>query len=949
MKYGGLTFCLLFLLLAGCQGLSGPGQDSQTFQPPAGQTKGVETTGGGDQPLSSDPLILTPSASSLAIAKFAPQGYVPEEGSVGNLIEILSGAKVTLEWETKGANEVELLKNNEVIASNLPTVGTYDVVADIDANYTLHVHGTKTSETSTFSLATTDAICLLQKDCYSNAGKEKGLHSVMQNTHAFRKPDGTDCLLVPDSGNNRVVLYCGDEISQNKPGLVLGQVDFYSTIPNRGGTPHLGTVKGPFGAWSDGKRVIVADTGNSRLLIWNQFPTINGQFADLVLGQINEQMNLAAQGIGPTQSSLRFPSAVWVDPETQKIIVADTNHSRVVIWNNWPDEDGEKFDVVIGQADFTSAAPNRGGKGTANTLNWPRGVSTFEGKLIVSDSENNRVLIYNQIPTKNDASADVVIGQPNFSSINQNQGSVYVSNFFYDKVEKGPTAFSFFWPSAAYIERRDKQDVRLWVSDGMNERVLRFSKVPDKTSEVASCDVKDVDGNFVCPEADRVLGMADVKQRWSDLFAPGTIEILNDKLLGRAAASPPLGCRMFVTSRVARIMEFDICTISGNNPSAIGLIGQPNFQTWGRNHVKPSEQISNGAWGIAADSKNLWVGDLEDHRVIGFSGVPTFSGAKAIALMGQKDFSGDLKGGGLETVTKDSLSAPNNIFVDPYRLFVPDTGNRRLLIFKRNDKGLPVGDPLVLGQSDLNSALPLPDTNPSCGRFMPNSVTTDSQRVFVTDLTQHRILVFEPFPEKPETEAKFVLGQTDCNGKKPNQDLSAPSASSLYYPRSVFSDGKHLVIADSWNHRVLYYENLPTDFNAPATFVIGQANFKSRKADSPSPKSLIYPFAAIIHRGLIFVSDYGNHRVLVFKKPTENYPEAIHDQETKRYFVFGQKGPTEAFANSGGSLNAEGLHNPMGIWVQDKFLIISDFGNQRIVIRNIEGLLNKFADPLPTP
>ena len=43
-------------------------------------------------------------------------------------------------------------------------------------------------------------------------------------------------------------------------------------------------------------------------------------------------------------------------------------------------------------------------------------------KLFIADTRNNRVLIYNSIPTENNASADVVIGQPDMVSNSANQG-----------------------------------------------------------------------------------------------------------------------------------------------------------------------------------------------------------------------------------------------------------------------------------------------------------------------------------------------------------------------------------------------------------------------------------------------------------------------------------------------------------------------------------------------
>ncbi len=49
-------------------------------------------------------------------------------------------------------------------------------------------------------------------------------------------------------------------------------------------------------------------------------------------------------------------------------------------------------------------------------MRGPQGVWIQNGKLYVADTQNNRVLIFNKIPTSNGAAADVVLGQPNMTT-----------------------------------------------------------------------------------------------------------------------------------------------------------------------------------------------------------------------------------------------------------------------------------------------------------------------------------------------------------------------------------------------------------------------------------------------------------------------------------------------------------------------------------------------------
>jgi hypothetical protein len=48
------------------------------------------------------------------------------------------------------------------------------------------------------------------------------------------------------------------------------------------------------------------------------------------------------------------------------------------------------------------------------------------GKIYVGDAGNNRVLVYNTIPTTNGSFADMVIGQPNFTTTS---GGTTATNF----------------------------------------------------------------------------------------------------------------------------------------------------------------------------------------------------------------------------------------------------------------------------------------------------------------------------------------------------------------------------------------------------------------------------------------------------------------------------------------------------------------------------------------
>src|SRR5579859_3224535 len=72
--------------------------------------------------------------------------------------------------------------------------------------------------------------------------------------------------------------------------------------------------------------------------------------------------------------------------------------------------------VAIGQKDFVSSQANQGGTITASSISSPSAVLVVGSKLLVADGGNNRVLVYNNIPTQNNQPADIVIGQQNMTT-----------------------------------------------------------------------------------------------------------------------------------------------------------------------------------------------------------------------------------------------------------------------------------------------------------------------------------------------------------------------------------------------------------------------------------------------------------------------------------------------------------------------------------------------------
>jgi hypothetical protein len=233
-------------------------------------------------------------------------------------------------------------------------------------------------------------------------------------------PDGSK-LLVADAGNNRVLVFNAPFTNGMAASIVIGQSDFVTNTS--GCTAHKLNVPYSVFVHTDG-RLFITDGGNNRILIYNQIPSANGAAADLVVGQVDFTSNVA----GCSQTNLQSPSNCTVASD-DRLIVCDAgngglpSNSRILVFNSIPTTNGASADVVIGKADFTTQANSIAV--SDSTMFYPFGVSVSpNGKLAVGDFGSSRVLIYNTIPTSNNAHADIVLGQPDFTSNLQFNGGI---------------------------------------------------------------------------------------------------------------------------------------------------------------------------------------------------------------------------------------------------------------------------------------------------------------------------------------------------------------------------------------------------------------------------------------------------------------------------------------------------------------------------------------------
>jgi uncharacterized protein (TIGR03437 family) len=419
--------------------------------------------------------------------------------------------------------------------------------------------------------------------------------------------------------------------------LVIGQTTFTSQqfIGDPSATTPLNMQLGSVGGVAyAADRLFVADSNRlglfpimDRVLIFNSigesWPTPTQEIqpyiarcavcvgaANVVLGQPNfsgPAPTAIDSSFNPnrTQNGMNLPLAVASDGT--HLAVADTANNRVLIWNQIPATNNQNADIVLGQPDFTTLQIPP--PVTASGLRAPQGVWFSNGKFFVADTQNNRVLIWNSVPSKNNQPADVVVGAPNFTTVpNADQTTSSVV----------PAANTMLSPTSVTSD-----GVHLFVADLGFSRVLIWNQIPTQNGQ----------------SADLELGQRD--------FATG---VANDNTENCASNGVD----------------------SNGNPTYPGECGQTmNF---------PRFALSDGT--------RLFVADTGNDRVLVYNTIPRVNNAEPDEILGQPDEFTDVTTSNSSIFSPDlsdsasnATPSPTSLAWDGTNLYVTDPTNFRVLVF----------------------------------------------------------------------------------------------------------------------------------------------------------------------------------------------------------------------------------------------------------------------------
>lgn len=234
--------------------------------------------------------------------------------------------------------------------------------------------------------------------------------------------------------------------------------------------------------------------------------------------------------------------------------------------------------------------------------------------------------------------------------------------------------------------------------------------------------------------------------------------------------------------------------------------------------------------GITTDGAYLYIADTYNHKIrkieITTGAVTTLAGS---GMQGSSDGTG----------AAASFYRPYDITTDGAHLYVADTYNhkiRKIEITTGVVTTLAGSGPLA-GSAD--------GTGAAAGFFMPSGITADGTYLYVADTDNHKIRKIEI--------ATAVVTTLAGRGSKGSAD-GIGTAASFNYPDGITTDGTHLYVADFDNDAIRKIEIA----TAAVTWLAGS----DKSSDGTGIAAIFYSPAGITTDGThLYVTDTNNHKI----------------------------------------------------------------------------------------
>lgn len=594
---------------------------------------------------------------------------------------------------------------------------------------------------------------------------------LMFNHPSHVASDGTRLVLC-DRNNNRVLVWNSPPSSNTPPDLVLGQRDFLQNDPGAG----LDQMNWPMAASIADGRLVVADTDNDRVLVWNRLPTASGQAADF---QIRIR-DFSTFGTMP----LSWPWGLWTDG--RRLMVSATQGGALMVWKEWPADGTAAPSFILRDPAF----------GTPRTL-------TCDGVTLALDDHNCRLPVapgpggthatyfWRSLPESASDTHHFVRqgsrlrgGTVDGSLVLLGEGRMEIHDGFPDSATDAPR-LTLNLPFGGDGIGLAVAGGRFYTVDENLNRVLVFNSVPVRADARPDFAIGSphVDTNTLRTEflIQNPAVVTDGTSLWVGSDFDRSLYLWK-KRPDTGGAHPDLVYRgispwagayhdgRLVLGGQGRIWIWNQAPKDGELPDRViaGRIGNVVF-----------DQIR----GIALDARHLAVADYGRQKVYVWSGIPATNAVPVatLALGGR----------------------PGRISSDGTYLAVPISGPPHAVAIYRLEGLTDASQPVVtlLNRDNLS-----PVSVAGVGFNLPEGALLDGTRLWVADTSYNRVLGWNSMEEVlAGARASLILGAADTSDVGPNIGRS-----SLFMPGSLAWDGSCLWVGEfKFSSRLLRFSPRP--------------------------------------------------------------------------------------------------------------------------------------------
>lgn len=675
--------------------------------------------------------------------------------------------------------------------------------------------------------------------------------------------------------------------------VVIGQPTFQSLANVE--SYALGTAGGIF-VHSSGA-LYVGD--NVKALKWNAIPAADAVSANSVFG---------VPGFGALTGAQLYANHLEEYPEamlsgagfcqtgSQFIILDSVNH-RAKIFEGEPSAWDQKPKYVLGQTSSGGQSANQGGTTSASSLSDPRGIWCNDNYIVIADAGNHRVLIWNKAIVSNAQEADVVLGQPDFTSGLANQGTPTI-----------PSASTLYSPSAVYSD-----GTRLFIADTSNNRIIIHNSLALVSTHAL---------------AGKVLGQTQMDTR--------------NSATSQARFSTPYGVTgnssyLYISDyNNHRVLVWSLATsidtwADGRNPDFV--LGQADFTSKNSsNSLTRSLQNMNGPKALHASGTHLFLADTLNSRILVWNQLPLITNEIADFQIGQKD--GSRRDMAPQSSASNTVRNARGAFkTNDNKVFVLDY-NSRVLRYSSFEQNYPSAD-LIIGHSDFESSECItPKTGATLCNVFGFNYDKNRDQLLVPDTGNNRVLIWNSLPTSNNQVADVVVGQPDFLTSS-----LGTTANKLAGPRGVCQTSNYLFVSSGGGHSVLRYTLPLSTTNHSASLILGQPDFTTASSNQGglSNSSLSFPSGLYCDDNRLIVADSGNNRVLIWNGlPTQDYEPAD--------IVLGQDDFSTNTINFNGP-SASSFYEPRYLDFDGTRLVVTDTRNNRVLLWNsLPTTNNKPAD-----